>query len=192
MPESTQHKLDRVRSPRVHVTYDVQIGDATEQKELPFVLGVLGDFTGLAAKDAAKLSGRKFVNITPESFDSVLEALRPRVSFSVPNRLDEDPETDVRDPLVVDENAPQLKVDLTFTKLEDFDPANVAENVAPLRKLLELRQKLSDLRGTLQGNDALDELLQQAIKDTERARQIAAQLGNGAPAAAASTEETAK
>ena len=176
MSESTQHKLDRVRTPRVHVTYDVDIGGAMEQKELPFVLGVLGDFTGKSSPDAPKLAARKFVEITPENFDNALAAMKPRVQFSVPNRLNEDPNTDVGDPAAVDPNAPQLKVDLTFAKLDDFNPDNVARNVAPLRKLLELRQKLSDLQGSLQGNDALDQLLQQALQDTEKAQRLAAEL----------------
>ena len=176
MSESTQHKLDRVRTPRVHVTYDVQVGDAMEQKELPFVVGVLGDFTGKSSPDAPKLAARKFVEITPENFDMVLAAMKPRVQFSVPNRLNEDPNTDLADPATEDPNAPQLKVDLTFTSLDDFNPDRVAENIGPLRKLLELRQKLSDLRGSLQGNDALDELLQQAIQDTEKARRLQSEL----------------
>lgn len=176
MPESTQHKLDRVRSPRVHVTYDVQVGDAREQKELPFVLGVIGDFTGKSSPDTPKLAARKFVEITPENFDGVLAAMKPRLQFSVPNRLGEDPNTDVGDSANTDPNAPQLKVDLTFTSLDDFNPDRVAEKVDPLRKLLELRQKLSELSSSLQGNDALDELLQQAIQDTEKARRLAAEL----------------
>jgi type VI secretion system protein ImpB len=175
MAESTQHKLDRVRTPRVHVTYDVQIGDAMEQKELAFVVGVIGDFSGKGS-DGKKLADRKFTEITPENFDAVLAAMKPRVQFSVPNRLNEDPNTDVADPATEDPNAPQLKVDLSFTSLDDFNPDRVAENIGPLRKLLELRQKLSDLRGSLQGNDALDELLQQAIQDTEQARRLQSEL----------------
>jgi type VI secretion system protein ImpB len=176
MAESTQHKLDRVRTPRVHVTYDVQIGDAMEQKELPFVVGVIGDFTGKSSPDAPKLGARKFVEITPENFDSVLAAMKPRVQFSVPNRLNEDPDLDVSEAASADPAAPQLKVDLSFEKMEDFGPAHVAGKVEPLRKLLELRQKLSDLQGSLQGNDTLDALLQLAIQDTEKARQIEAEL----------------
>jgi type VI secretion system protein ImpB len=181
MPESTQHKLDRVRSPRVHVTYDVHIGDAKEQKELPFVVGVVGDFSGKTAPDAPKLAARKFVEITPENFDDVLAAMKPQVQFSVPNRLNEDPKTGVGDPAAVDPNAPQLKVDLTFNSLDDFNPDRVAERIEPMRKLLELRRKLNDLSSSLQGNDALDELLQQAITDTEKARRLAAELNTGEP-----------
>src|SRR5512140_1077969 len=89
--QSTQHKLDRVRPPRVHVTYDVETGDAIEVKELPFVMGVLGDFTGQPETPLPKLKERKFVEVTPDNFDSVLEGMKPHVSFSVENKLSEDP-----------------------------------------------------------------------------------------------------
>src|SRR5205807_622089 len=145
--ESTQHKLDRVRSPRVHITYDVEVGGAIELKELPFVIGVLGDFTGQPEQPLAKLKERKFVEVNPDNFDSVLEGMKPHLSFSVENKLSEDA------------NAPQLRVDLHFKSLEDFEPENVAKNVKPLKELLDLRTRLSDLRGSLQGNDKLEELL---------------------------------
>jgi len=177
MSESTQHKLDRVRKPRVHVTYDVEVGDAMEQKELPFVLGVIGDFTGKTSADTPKLGSRKFVEITPENFDTALAGMKPRVQFSVENRLNEDVSTDVAESVNPDPNAPQMKVDLTFTSLADFNPENVARNVAPLAKLLDLREKLSDLRASLQGKDGLDDLLQQAIQDTEMAKRLGAELG---------------
>ena len=143
---STQHKLDRVRPPRVHVTYDVEVGDAIELKELPFVMGVLGDFTGMPEQPLPRLRDRKFVEVTPDNFDSALEGMKPHISYSVENKLSED------------SNSPQLKVDLHFKSLDDFSPENVARQVKPLRELMELRTKLSDLAGSLQGNDKLDEL----------------------------------
>src|SRR6201995_236206 len=121
--QSTQHKLDRVRPPRVHVTYDVEIGDAIELKELPFVMGVLGDFTGQPSEPLPKLKDRKFVEVNPDNFDTVLEGMKTHLAFSVENKLREDP------------NAPQLKVDLHFKSLEDFEPQNVARNVKPLKEL---------------------------------------------------------
>ncbi len=154
--QSTQHKLDRVRSPRVHITYDVEVGGAIELKELPFVMGVLGDFTGQPTEAMARLKDRKFVEVNPDNFDSVLAGMKPHVAFSVENKLSDDP------------NAGQLKVDLNFRSLQDFEPEQVARQVKPLRELLELRTKLSDLRGSLQGNDKLDELLQDAISNTEK------------------------
>src|SRR5258708_17622853 len=158
--ESTQHKLDRVRPPRVQITYDVEIGDAIEMKELPFVMGVLGDFTGQPEQPLPRLRDRKFVEVNPDNFDSVLEGMKPHLSFSVENKLAED------------SNAPNLKVDLHFKSMDDFEPEQVARQVKPLRELLELRTKLSDLRGSLQGNDKLEELLLDAVTNTDKLGQL--------------------
>ena len=165
--QSTQHKLDRVRPPRVHVTYDVEVGDAIELKELPFVMGVLGDFTGQPEGPLPKLKDRKFVEVNPDNFDSVLEGMKPHVAFSVENKLSEDPE------------AGQIKVDLRFKSLEDFEPEQVARQVKPLKEMLDLRTKLSDLRGSLQGNDKLEELLLDAVGNTEKLDRLKGELGKG-------------
>ena len=166
MPESLQHKLDRVRSPRVHITYDVETGGAIEKKELPFVMGVFGDFTGTPEdpQKVPKLKDRKFVEVNPDNFDSVLAAMKPHLAFSVENKLSENPE------------AGQLKVDLHFRGMEDFEPAQVARQIKPLKELLDLRTKLSDLRGSLQGNDKLDELLQETLRNTEKLDKLKAEI----------------
>ena len=161
---STQHKLDRVRPPRVQITYDVETGGAIEVKELPFVVGVLGDFTGQPEQPLPKLKERRFVEVTPDNFDSVLESMKPHLSFAVENKLSED------------SNAGQIKVDLKFKSLEDFEPEQVARQVKPLRELLELRTKLSDLRRSLQGNDKLDELLLESITNTEKLEKLRSEL----------------
>lgn len=161
----TQQKLGRVRPPRVHITYEVEVGGAIEIKELPFVMGVLGDFTGQPEEPLAKLKERKFVEINPDNFDSVLSAMKPHLSYSVENKLSEDP------------NAPNLKVDLKFKSMDDFEPENVAKQVKPLKELLDLRTRLADLRGTLQGNDKLDELLLEAVGNTEKLNKLRAELG---------------
>ena len=132
--QSTQHKLDRVRSPRVQITYDVEVGGAIELKELPFVMGVLGDFTGQPTEPLARVKDRKFVDVNPDNFDAVLESMKPHLAYSVENKLSEDPE------------AAKLKVDLNFKSMDDFSPDAVARQVKPLRELLELRDRLSDLR----------------------------------------------
>lgn len=162
--ESVHKKLERVRPPRVHITYDVEVGDAIEVKELPFVMGVLGDFTGQPEQPLPRLKDRKFVDVNPDNFDSVLEAMKPHLSFSVENKLSEDPE------------AGQLKVDLRFKGLDDFSPEQVARQVKPLRELLDLRTKLADLRGTLQGNDKLDEVLQETVRDPGKLGKLKAEL----------------
>src|SRR5271154_1455352 len=154
--ESVQKKLQRVRPPRVQITYDVEIGDAIQLKELPFVLGVLGDFTGMPAEQLARLKDRRFVEVTGDNFDSVLESMKPHVAFSVDNKLSEDADVG------------QLKVDLNFKSMDDFEPEKVARQVKPLRELLELRTRLSDLKGALQTNDKLDEVLLDAVTNTEK------------------------
>src|SRR6185369_7536955 len=155
--ESTQHKLDRVRPPRVQITYDVEVGGAIELKELPFIVGVMGDFTGQAEKPLPKLKDRKFVEVNPDNFDTVLENMKPHLGFAVENKLSEEPD------------APNLKVDLRFAKMEDFDPQNIARQVKPLKEL-------RDLRGSLQGNDKLEELLLEAVGNTENREKLKADL----------------
>ena len=163
--QSTQHKLDRVRPPRVQITYDVEVGDAIEVKELPFVMGVLGDFSGQPTEALPRVKDRKFVEVNPDNFDAVLESMRPHLAFTVENKLSEDA------------NAPQLKVDLHFKKLDDFEPVNVAKQVKPLKEMLDLRTRLADLRGTLQGNDKLEELLLDAVGKTENLDKLKKEIG---------------
>ena len=165
--ESTQHKLDRVRSPRVHITYDVETGGAIELKELPFVVGVLGDFTGQPTEPLPKLKERKFVEVNPDNFDSVLEGMKPHLSFAVENKLSDEPD------------AANLKVNLNFKSMDDFEPENVARQVKPLKELLDLRTRLSDLRGSLQGNDKLEELLLDAVGNTEKLDKLKGEIKEG-------------
>jgi len=163
--ESTQHKLDRVRPPRVHITYDVEVGGAIEKKELPFVVGVLGDFTGQPEEPLPRLKERKFVEVNPDNFDTVLEGMKPHLSFAVENKLSEEPD------------APNLKVDLHFKSMDDFEPTQVAQQVKPLKELLELRTRLADLRGSLQGNDKLEELLLDAVSNTDKLEKLKGEVG---------------
>jgi len=156
---STQHKLDRVRPPRVQITYDVETGGAIEIKELPFVVGVLGDFSGQPEQPLPKLKERRFVEVTPDNFDSVLESMKPHLSFAVENKLSED------------SNAGQIRVDLKFKSLEDFEPEQVARQVKPLRT------RLNDLKGTLQTNDKLDEALLDAVSKTDKLDKLKAEVG---------------
>jgi type VI secretion system protein ImpB len=165
--ESTQHKLDRVRSPRVQITYDVEIGGAIELKELPFVVGYLGDLTGQPEQPLPKLKERKFVEVNPDNFDTVLEGMKPHLSFSVENKLSEESE------------APNLKIDLHFKSMDDFEPENVARQVKPLKELLDLRTRLADLRGSLQGNDKLEELLLEAVGNTQKLEKMKGEMGRG-------------
>ena len=162
--ESTQQKLSRVRAPRVQITYDVEVGDAIEMKELPFVMGVLGDLSGQPEEPLAALKDRKFVEINPDNFDTVLKGMAPHLKFSVENKLSTDP------------NAGKVAVDLKFEKFEDFSPAAVAEQVGPLKELLDLRTRLSNLRGSLQGNDQFDQALFDAVSKTEELSKLRTEM----------------
>ena len=165
MADSTQKKLERVRPPRIQISYEVETGGAIEMKELPFLMGVLGDFTGQPTEPLPKLKERKFVEVTPDNFDDVLASMKPHLAFTVENKLSEDPD------------APKLGVDLHFRSMDDFTPEGVARQVKPLRELLELRQQLADLRGTLQTNDKLDEVLQATLGDADKMGKLKAELG---------------
>lgn len=169
--ESVHKKLERVRPPRVHVTYDVEVGDAIETKELPFVMGVMGDFSGQPVDPLAPLKDpkRKFVEVTPDNFDSVLESMKPHLAYAVENKLSDKPD------------AGQLKVDLTFKSLDDFDPEAVARQVNPLRELLDMRTKLNDLKGKLQTNEKLDEILHETASNTDKLNKLKAELGPEKP-----------
>ena len=163
--ESTQKKLERVRPPRVQISYDVEIGNAIELKEIPFVMGVLADLSGQPKEALPRLKDRRFVEITPDNFDSVLDSMKPHLAFSVENKLSED------------SNAGQIKVDLNFKSMDDFEPDAVAKQVKPLKDLLDLRTKLSDLRGNLQTNEKLDELLLDAVSNTDKLNKLKGELG---------------
>jgi type VI secretion system protein ImpB len=157
--ESVQKRLQKVRPPRVQMSYDVEIGDAIENKELPFVMGVVGDFGGNSEVEQKRLKERKFVHIDRDNFDEVIKGVEPRAAFRVANELT---------------GEGQFGVDLRFKSMADFRPEAVVEQVEPLRKLLEARSKLADLRNKLAGNDKLEDLLNDVLHSTEKL----AELGN--------------
>jgi len=163
--ESVQKRLERVRPPRVQLSYDVEIGDAIESKELPFVMGVMGDFTGQQDPDKPlpKLKDRKFVNVDLDNFDEVLDGMAPNASYRVKNKLSPD--------------GGEFAVNLQFKSLDDFSPEAVVQQVEPLRKLLEARTKLSDLRNKLAGNDKLEDVLSDVLSNTEKLKQLGQEAG---------------
>lgn len=150
----------------MQITYDVEVGGAIELKELPFVLGVMGDFTGQPQEPLPKLKERKFVEINPDNFDVVLEGMKPHLAFQVENKLSEEAD------------APNLKVDLQFKSMDDFEPQSIARQVKPLKELLDLRERLSDLRGSMQGNEKFEELLLAALASTENRDRLKQELAN--------------
>jgi type VI secretion system protein ImpB len=156
--ESVQKKLQKVRPPRVQMTYDVEIGDAIENKELPFVMGVVGDFGGKSEIEQKRLKDRNFVGIDRDNFDEVMKGIEPRAAFQVPNTLSDE--------------GGRFAVDLKFKSMEDFRPESVVEQVEPLRKLLEARTKLADLRNKLAGNDKLEDILNDVLNSTEKLAEL--------------------
>ena len=156
--ESVQKRLTKVRPPRVQMSYDVEIGDAIESKELPFVMGVVGDFGGNSEVEQKRLKDRKFVGIDRDNFDEVMKGVEPRAAYRVNNELGED--------------GGQFAVDLKFKSMEDFRPESVVQQVEPLRKLLEARTKLADLRNKLAGNDKLEDILNDVLSSTEKLAQL--------------------
>jgi len=163
--ESLQHTLDRVRAPRVQITYDVEVGDAIQMKEIPFVVGVMADLSGKPDQPLPKLKERKFVEIDRDNFNNVLEGMKPRVAYRVDNKLTEDDA--------------QLAVELRFKSMDDFHPERVAEQIGPVRKLVEARKRLSELLNKLDGNDKLDELLQDVISSTDSLEKLSKETGTG-------------
>lgn len=152
--DSVQKRLSKVRAPRVQMTYDVEIGDAMENKELPFVVGVVGDFGGNSDVEQKRLKDRKFVNIDRDNFDEVLGGVEPVARFQVPNQLADDDSS--------------FAVELRFRAMADFRPESVVQQVEPLRKLLEARTKLADLRNKLAGNDKLEDILTEVLNNTDK------------------------
>jgi type VI secretion system protein ImpB len=161
--ESIQGKLGRVRPPRVHITYDVEVGDAIQLKELPFVVGVLADLSGKPDEPLPAVKDRKLVDIDRDNFDGVLKGMKPRITYRVDNKLADDDS--------------KLGVELRFNSIQDFEPEQVVNQVEPLRKLAEARKKLSDLMAKMDGNDRLVELMDEVIKNTDALQKLNKEAG---------------
>ena len=164
--ESIQQKIARIRPPRVQITYDVETGGAIEMKELPFVVGVLGDFSGKPEEALPAIKNRKMVEIDRDNFDQVLSGMKPRLAYNVDNKLQED--------------GSKVGVELKFNKIDDFEPDNIVQQVEPLRKLVEARQKLSDLLSKMDGNEKLENILNDVIADASKQKELGDALGVGA------------
>jgi type VI secretion system protein ImpB len=175
---SMQKKLGRVRPPRVHITYDVETNGAMQKTELPFVVGVLADLSGQPSSPLRPLKERKAVNIDRDNFNDVLARATPRVAMRVQNRL-------------TDANT-KLAVELKFKSIDDFEPANIAAQVGPLKDLVEMRQKLTQLLSKMEGNDKLEQLLADVLSNTDKAKSLAQELGIGGGDSASSAPEAEK
>lgn len=179
--ESAAHKLDRVRPPRVQITYDVETEGSPVKKELPFIVGVLADLAGHPDPDAEPLPDlksekRKFVEINRDNFDKVMAGIKPRLGLRVSNELEKD--------------GTKVGMELKFRNYEDFDPVNVVRQVEPLRKLLEARQRLAELKTKIVNNDRLEGLLQRIIHDTDQLKRLASETGRLPDASAAAQAST--
>ena len=161
--ESTQHKLDRVRAPRVQITYDVETGGAIVMKELPFVVGVLADLSGKPDQPLPKLKDRKLLEIDRDSFDEVMKGMKPRLAFKVDDKLKNDDS--------------KIGVELRFSSIDDFEPERVINQVEPLRKLLEARQQLAALLAKTDGNDSLTDKLQEVLNSSEKLAKLGKEAG---------------
>lgn len=163
MAESTQKKLNRVRKPRVHITYDVETEGAEVEKELPFVVGVMGDFSGNPTEKLQPMSDRKFVQIDRDNIADVMKRMTPGLNMKVENTMKGD--------------GSEMAVDLKFESMDDFDPANVAKQVEPLAKLVETRDKLRDLLTKVDRSEELEGLLEQAMSNSDELKKLASELG---------------
>lgn len=177
MAESLQHKLDRVRRPRVQITYDVETNGALQKVELPFVVGVMADLSGQPKEALKPLKERKFTQIDRDNFDDVLAKSAPRLAVRVDNKL-------------TDDNT-KLAVELNFKSMDDFEPARVAEQIGPLKELLNMRQQLTQLLSKMEGNDKLEQLLGEVLANTEKATALAKELQVGGDAAPEAPKEGA-
>ena len=165
MSESLQHKLDRVRRPRVQITYDVETNGAMAKTELPFVMGVMADLSGSPKEALRPLKERKFTNIDRDNFNDVLARSAPRLALKVDNKL-------------TDEADSKLAVELNFKNMDDFEPSQVAEQIPALKELKDMRGRLTQLLSKMEGNDKLESLLADILANTEKATALAKELGS--------------
>ncbi|MBP9752894.1 MAG: type VI secretion system contractile sheath small subunit [Proteobacteria bacterium] len=161
---STQHKLSLVRRPRVQITYDVEIGNAIEMKELPFVMGIIADLSGHQTDERVPLKNRKFVELDNDNFGEIMSSIRPRLSLTVTDKIS-------------NEEDKRIHVDLEFQSMEEFEPLNVVKQIEPLSALYNSRSLLKDLLTKLDGNDALDEMLRTIMNEPDQLKQLKDELG---------------
>lgn len=159
--DSVQKKIAKVRAPRVHLTYDVEVGDSMETKEIPFVVGVLGEFSGDSKLEQPRFKDKKFVEVDLDTFDEVMSGLAPQASFRVRNDLSD--------------KGGEFAVDLAFNSIDDFRPEAVAEQIGPLKQLVQARDRLADLRNKISANEKLEDLLDDVLKNTEQVKKMAEQ-----------------
>jgi type VI secretion system protein ImpB len=162
MSSSIHEKLSRVRRPRVHITYEVETEGAQVVRELPFVVGVLGDFSGDPTQPLRPLADRKFIQIDRDNFNEVMGRLTPGLNLVVPNKLSND--------------GTEIAVSLRFNAIEDFEPGRVLEQIPALKSLLDTRNKLRDLMSKADRSEELELLLESILKDSGNINEVSNQL----------------
>ncbi len=165
MSESIHDKLKRVRKPRVHITYDLETSDGTVEKELPFVMGVMGDYSGDNTEVKKPLKDRKFSQIDADNFNDLMTNINPKLELEVKNTLD---------------GQGEMALDLDFKNMEDFEPHKLVENIEPLKKLQETRNKLRDLLTKADRSEELENILEEVLSNTEALKSLKGELGDDA------------
>ncbi len=163
MADSIHDKLKRVRKPRVHITYDVETNGVIQEKELPFVMGVMGDYSGDNTENKIALKDRKFSQIDRDNFNEVMSNIAPQVNMKVDNTIEGD--------------GSEMSVNLDFKNIEDFEPQNIVEKVDPLKKLMETRNKLRDLLTKADRSEDLENLLEEVLSSTDALASLQSELG---------------
>jgi type VI secretion system protein ImpB len=166
---SIHDKLKRVRKPRVHITYEVETEGAMVLKELPFVVGVMGDFSGDPTEPLKPLNDRKFIFIDRDNFNEVMARMTPGAKMKVDNTLKGD--------------GSQMGVELKFNSMDDFDPVRVVEQVPALKKLLDTRDQLRDLMSKVDRSEDLEAVLERVLQNSEELKKLSGELGINADAA---------
>jgi type VI secretion system protein ImpB len=162
MPSITE-KLQRVRRPRVHIKYEVETDGAQVERELPFIVGVMGDFSGNPSEPLRPLSERKFVQIDRDNFDDVMARIAPELNIRVENTLAGD--------------GSEMAVQLKFKSMSDFEPGQVVQQVPALKKLLDTRNQLRDLMTKVDRSTDLENLLEKVLQNKQELEKLSGELG---------------
>lgn len=163
MSESIHDKLKRVRKPRVHITYDLETNGALVEKELPFVMGVMGDYSGDNIEAKKALKDRKFAQIDRDNFNDLMGKVNPQLNVKVENTLESD--------------GSEMSVGLDFNNMEDFEPHKLVEQIEPLKKLMETRNKLRDLLTKADRSEDLENILEEVLSNTDALANLSGELG---------------
>jgi len=163
MSDSIHDKLKRVRKPRVHITYDLETNGSIVEKEIPFVMGVMGDYSGDNAENKKALKDRKFSQIDRDNFNEIMSKVNPQLRMKVENMLEKD--------------GSEMSVNLDFKNMEDFEPHKIVEQIEPLRKLMETRNKLRDLLTKADRSEDLESILEDVLSNTAALSSLSSELG---------------